>query len=66
MSKRLVIIALLGIILISAAYWYFNRPPEPPPQPLARLRAAKTQPPKPLTPLEPPQRKSKAAEPRRR
>lgn len=57
------IIALLGIILIGTAYWYFNRAPEAPSRLPARPRAAKTQSPKPLTPIEPPERKPQPVKP---
>lgn len=64
MRKRLVIIGALGVVLIGAVYWYTNRPPEAPPQPPALPRpVTRREPPKPLTPIEPPERKPKAVEP---
>ena len=64
MSKRLVIIGVLGIVLIGAVYWYVSRPPASPPRPPARPRGLeRRQPPKPLTPIEPPERKPEIVPP---
>ncbi len=64
MSRRLVIIGVLGIVLIGGVYWYINRPPEPPPQPPALpRRVARPRPPPPPSPIKPPERKLKVVKP---
>lgn len=60
MSKRLILISIMGIVLIGGAYWYTNMykrsshtPAPPPPRPVRQV--ARPRPPQPPTPAPQPQ-----------
>lgn len=65
MSKRLILISIVGIVLIGGAYWYTNwyKQPSPAPAPPPARQVARPRPPQPPTPATRPQVQPRPAKP---